>query len=191
MNKYEFLYKLNQALDQSSAKERQEVVKYYDELIQDAIDNGESETAFIDKLGSIDKIVRTLRTDRDFMTNVKEKKDYQLQAAFSVTVKILGYLLLIGIIFVIGSLGFSLMATGAGMVVYGGIELYFTLNSIWVWNTVLVYGGTIALGLGLLLVGIGIFQWIVKESKNHLEKVMEFIAKIAQPKTKKEGESNE
>jgi uncharacterized membrane protein len=191
MNKYEFLYKLNQALGQSSAKERQEVVKYYDELIQDAIDNGENETAFIEKLGSVDKIVRTLRTDRDFVTNVKEKKDYQLQTVFSVSVKIIGYFVLVGFIFVIGSLGVSLVATGVGMMVYAGIELYHTLASVWVWNTVLVYGGTFALGLGLFLVGIGVFRWIIRESKNHLEKLMEFIAKVAQPKSKKEGESNE
>lgn len=188
MNKYEFLYKLNQGLDYSSAKERQEVVKYYDELIQDAIDSGENEVAFIDKLGSVDKIVRTIRTDRDFVTNVKEKKDYQLQSVFSVSVKILGYLLLIGIVFVIGSIGFSLVTTGAGMMVYSGIELYYSLTSTWVWGTVLVYGGTIVVGLGLILIGVWVFNWIIKESKNHLEKLMEFISSKTKSKTKKDGE---
>lgn len=188
MNKYEFLYKLNQGLDHSSANERQEVVKYYDELIQDAIDNGENEIAFIDKLGSVDKIVRTIRTDRDFVTHVKEKKNYQLQSVFSVSVKILGYLLLIGIVFVIGSIGFSLVTSGAGMMIYSGIELYYALSTTWVWGTVLVYGGMLVVGLGLILIGVWVFRWIFKESKNYLEKMMEFISSKVKTNAKKDGE---
>jgi len=184
MNKYEFLYKLNQGMENSSAKERQEIAKYYDELIQDAIDNGENEADFIEKLGSIDKIIRTIRTDRDFVTNVKEKKDYQLKNVFSVSVKILGYLALGIIIFTLGTVGFSLVTSGGSMMIFSGIKLYYAVITGLSWGTILMHAGTISLGLGLLLIGLWIFKWLIRESRNQLEKLMEFISS----KIKKEGE---
>lgn len=185
MNKYEFLYRLNRALESSTDQDRKDVAKYYDELIQDAIDNGENEADFIEKLGSIDKIVRTIRSDRGFVANVKQKKDYQLQNVFSLTVKILGYALLAFLIFVIGSIAVSFLGSGAGMAVYGIVKLYYAVNTTVTAGPLLLSIGLIAIGTGLFLAGIWIFGWLLKESKNHLEKLMEFISgKLS----KKEGE---
>lgn len=185
MNKYEFLYRLNRALESSTDQDRKDIAKYYDELIQDAIDNGENEADFIDKLGSIDKIVRTIRADRGFVTNVKQKKDYQLQNVFSVTVKILGYLLLAFLVITLGSIAVSLLGSGAGMAVYGIVKLIFAANTTVTAGQVFLSAGLIAIGTGLFLAGIWIFGWLLKESKNYLEKLMEYISgKLS----KKEGE---
>jgi uncharacterized membrane protein len=184
MNKYEFLFKLNQSLENVSQKERQELVKYYDELIQDAIDNGETEDSFIDKLGSVEKITRTIKKDADFVTNVKEKKDYQLQNVFKVSVKVLGWFIFIIIAITLGSIGFSFVTSGAASAVYGGVQLYYAIRDSLSAGTMVMYAGNIALGLGLFLVGIWVFKWLISGSRKELEKLMEFI----QSKIKKEGE---
>lgn len=185
MNKYEFLYKLGKSLETSSNADRQEIVHYYDELIQDAIDNGEPETEFIEKLGSIDKITRTIKKDSDFVIkNVKEKKDYQLQKVFDITVKVLGYGLYIVLVLTLGSIGFSLLTSGIGVFGYAAVQLYYAVMNGLPMGSVVLFSGMIALGLGLFVVGIAIFKWLVKESKNQLEKLMEFV----QSKTKKEGQ---
>ncbi|MDD3126687.1 MAG: DUF1700 domain-containing protein [Candidatus Izemoplasmatales bacterium] len=184
MNKYEFLYKLNQSLEHCSNTERQEIVHYYDELIQDAIDSGESEAEFIDKLGSVDKITRTIKKDQDFVTNVKEKKDYQLQKVFSVTVKIIGYFIFFILMIVIGSIGISLVASGGGTLVFAGIRIYEAVIKSLSAATIIMYAGSASIGLGLVLIGFWVFKSLFVQSKNQLEKLMEFI----QSKIKKEGQ---
>lgn len=184
MNKYEFLYKLNQSLENCSNTERQEIVHYYDELIQDAIDSGEFEQEFIEKLGSIDKITRTIKKDQDFVTNVKEKKDYQLQKVFSVTVKIIGYFIFFILAIVIGSIGISFLASGGGMMVFAGIRIYDAIIKSLSVATIVMYAGGATIGMGLVLIGFWVFKWLFVQSKNQLEKLMEFI----QSKIKKVGE---
>ena len=184
MNKYEFLYKLNESLDHCSPKERKEVVHYYDELIQDALDNGESEAQFIDKLGSIDKITRTIKKDTGFMTNLKDKQNYQLRKVFDVSVKVLGYFIFGIIVLTIGSIAFSFVTSGGAVIVYSGIRLYDGYLNALSNASLIMYAGNIAVGLGLLIVGVWGFKWLFKQSKDQLEKLMEFI----QSKVKKDGE---
>ena len=76
MNKYEFLYKLNKALVILHVSEKKDITRYYDELIQDAIDNGENESDFIDRLVSIETIVRTMQKDKNFVKIIKKKKKF-------------------------------------------------------------------------------------------------------------------
>jgi uncharacterized membrane protein len=184
MNKYEFLYKLNESLDHCSAKERKEVVHYYDELIQDAIDNGESEALFIDKLGSIDKITRTIKKDTGFLANIKDKKNFELKKVFDVSVKILGYFIFAIVVFTIGTIAFSFVTSGGAVLVYSVIRLYEGYINSLSTASLILYGGNIAVGMGLILVGVWAFKWLFNQSKNQLEKILEYIQSLV----KKEGE---
>lgn len=185
MNKYEFLYKLGQSLENSSYADRQEIIHYYDELIQDALDNGEPEDEFIEKLGSIDKITRTIKKDSDFVNkNVREKKDYQLRKVFDISVKVIGYALYIFLIITLGSIGFSLISSGIGVFGYAAVQLYYAVINAATTGSIVLFSGMVALGFGLFIIGVWIFKWLIKESKNQLEKLMEFV----QSKTKKEGQ---
>lgn len=184
MNKYEFLFKLTQSLETTSLSERQEIVRYYDELIQDALDNGETEADFIDRLGSIDKITRTIKKDSDFKTNVKEKKDYQLRSVFSIGVKIIGYFIYFVLFITVLSIGVSFVGGGGSALVFSVIRLYYAIQNDLAINSILLYSGNIAVGLGLMLLGIWMLGWLGKKSKNQLEKLLEFI----QSKIKKEEE---
>ncbi len=177
MNKYEFLYKLNKNFDSFKASDRDEITHYYDELIQDAVDNGENEEDFIDRLGSIETIIRTIKKDDTFVTNVKEKKDFELRKVFSVTSKVVGYAIFVFVIIVIGSIAFSLVTSGASLFIVGATRLIIGLKNGVSSMTLIMYGGNIFLGIGLLLLGASGFWWLIKQSKDKLEKLLEWIQK--------------
>ena len=177
MNKYEFLYKLNKNLDAFKTSERDEITHYYDELIQDAVDNGENEESFIDRLGSIETIIRTIKKDDSFVTNVKEKKDFELRKVFSVSSKVVGYAIFIFVIIVIGSIAFSLVTSGVSLFVVGAVRLIIGIKNAVSSMTLIMYAGNVLLGLGLLLLGAAGFWWLVKQSKDKLEKLLEWIQK--------------
>jgi len=177
MNKYEFLYKLNKNLDTFKTSERDEITHYYDELIQDAVDNGENEEAFIDRLGSVETITRTIKRDDTFVTNVKEKKNFELRKVFSDTSKIVGYAIFIFVIIVIGSIAFSFVTTGVSLFLVGATRLIVGIKSAVSSMTLIMYVGNILLGLGLFMLGAAGFWWLVKQSKDKLEKLLEWIQK--------------
>ncbi len=175
MNKYEFLYKLNKNLLSYSVREREEITHYYDELIQDAIDNGETEEEFINRLGSIETIIRTIKKDDTFIDNVKEKKNFELKKVFSITSKVIGYAIYILLVIVIASVAFSFATSGASLFVIGATKLVVGIKNSVSGMSILMYLGNILLGSGLLLLGIYGFIWLVKQSKNKLEKLLEWI----------------
>lgn len=175
MNKYEFLYKLNKNLQTYSVNEREEITHYYDELIQDAIDNGESEEAFIDRLGSVDTIIRTIKKDDSFIANVKGKKDFELKKVFSVSSKVIGYAIFVVFVIVIGSIAFSFATSGVSLFLVGSVKLVMGIKNSISSMSILSYLGNVLLGLGLLMLGIYGFLWLFKQSKNKLEKLLEWI----------------
>ncbi|PKL00719.1 MAG: hypothetical protein CVV56_04425 [Tenericutes bacterium HGW-Tenericutes-1] len=177
MNKYEFLYKLNKNLDSFKSSDRDEITHYYDELIQDAVDNGENEDAFIDRLGSVETIIRTIKKDDTFVTNVKEKKDFELRKVFSATSKLVGYAIFVFVIIVIGSIAFSFVTSGASLLVVGTTRMIIGIKNSVSSMTLIMYAGNIFLGIGLLLLGASGFWWLIKQSKDKLEKLLEWIQK--------------
>lgn len=175
MNKYEFLYKLNKNLLTYSVREREEITHYYDELIQDAIDNGESEEDFITRLGSVETIIRTIKKDDSFIDNVKDKKNFELKKVFSITSKVIGYAIYVVLIIIIASVAFSFATSGASLFIIGVTRLIMGIKNSVSSMSILMYLGNILLGSGLLLLGIYGFIWLIKQSKNKLEKLLEWI----------------
>lgn len=178
MNKYEFLYRLDKALAGFTQAEKAEIVRYYEELIQDALDSGAGEEAFIDRLGSVETIVRTIRKDGGFVANVREKKDFQLRKVFDATVRIIAYGLFGIVVVIVGSLSFSFCVTG--------VSLVFTTIAAYLRDsvadpttaTLVMYAGGALIGAGLFLGGIWGFRTLIRASKVLIEKSLEFVDKI-------------
>ncbi len=177
MNKYEFLYRLDKSLNNLAAAEREEITHYYDELIQDAVESGKNEEDFIDRLGSIETILRTIKKDSDFVKNVKEKKNFELRKVFSASSRLVGTAITIFIIFVLGSIAFSFVTSGLSLFVVAGLKFVTGLKSGISSMTLTLYVGNMLLGVGLTSLGVYGFWWLVKESKDKLEKLIEWIQK--------------
>lgn len=175
MNKYEFLYRLDKGLSSMTPNEREEITHYYDELIQDAVDSGKNEENFIERLGSIETILRTVKKDEDFVKNVKEKKNFELRKVFSVSAKVIGYGVFIFALFIIGSIAFSFVASGVSLAVVSGVRLVVGIKSAASSMTLLMYGGQLMIGTGLSLLGVAGFWWLIKKSKDPFEKLLEWI----------------
>lgn len=175
MNKYEFLYKLGNALQQQKRTDQKEILGYYEELIQDAIDSGQEEEQFISKLGSIDKIARTLSKDETFVEQVKTKQNFQLQMVFSTTVKIIGYFIFFTVVIVVGSIGISFLGSGITMFVFAAIRLSMMIAQTFDVYNMMMFVGLLILGSGTVLFGIAIFKWLIIESRPRLEKLLELV----------------
>ena len=63
MSKNEFLRELESRIKQYP--DHNEVISYYYELIQDKIDSGMTESEAVESLGSLDKIVRDIETEKE------------------------------------------------------------------------------------------------------------------------------
>ena len=178
MRKREFLYRLDNALESFPNAEREEIIHYYEELIQDALDNGENEEAFIEKLGSIDKIVRTLKKDSDFVGNVKEKKNFELKQTSDKGVKILGRVLIIGalVLSIFFGVGFSIF--GINGIVRSIIAMVMTISAQLSVSATLYYLGNIAVHLGILLFAITFIWYVVQNVGTKLELLYEKIEEL-------------
>ncbi len=177
MNRYEFLYKLDKALTGFSDQEKKEIVHYYEELIMDARDSGDTEEAFINRLGSVETIVRTIRKDGSFVTNVKEKKDFQLRKVFDITAKLVGYSIYILFVITVGSVAFGFCASGISLLFAAAVGFIRDSVAEPTIATQVMYAGGMVLGGGLFLGGVWGFKWIFNTAKAFIEKSLEFADK--------------
>jgi len=170
MNKTDFLRKMRIELDFLTKEEREDVIKYYDEMIQDAVEGGQTEEAFIESLGSIDAIVDTIRKDSGFVKKVRNKLSPEAKEAISVTAKVVGYILFVlGAIIVIG-MGCSFAASGTMMAVLAITDI--VTNPAQAAMVLLMRAGQIVLGAGLIIVAISFFILFFKYAKKGLEKLL-------------------
>lgn len=66
MNKTEFLNDLKKKLTSLQAAEREKFISYYDEMIEDLIENGKTEEEAVKEIGDVDKIAKDIMEDADF-----------------------------------------------------------------------------------------------------------------------------
>lgn len=163
MKRKEFLKALKEELRKRRDIEAEEVLFYYDELIQDAIDNGESEDVFIMNLGSVRDIVRRLEDDESFIVEVKDRNTTIVKNAVSTTVKIIGYFIIavLGFVMVVTSL--SLFASGIA-VVFAGIVKIVVTGSVDTYGYIAILG-LVMVGIGLAIFGVAIVRWFVQSFK--------------------------
>lgn len=76
MKKNEFVNKLRFQIRKFEKEEKEEIVNYYNELIDDRLDNGEKEEEIIESLGRVKDIVDNLVQERQSGKKVllKERK---------------------------------------------------------------------------------------------------------------------
>jgi len=185
MRRKEFINKLKQELKYYKKIDTQEIVFYYEELIQDAIDEGKNEEVFIANLGSVQNIVKNMVGDDAFIEEVRKSNSNSLAKIVGGTVKIFVlffYGLAIFITFVIAG---SVIISGLAVALQSLIYIY--ANSLMLSDYVIM-AGLIAIGIGIVLIGLAIIKSTFRMSQSIK---LYIIRKTKQLFRKKEVTNNE
>lgn len=98
MKKEEFLNKLRDELENANINNVEDIIEYYEEMIDDRIDDGMTEKKAVASIDGIDTIVKNELLDRPMATIIKEKvKDEAEKAEKNGTKTLWLVLLIIGI----------------------------------------------------------------------------------------------
>ena len=190
MNKVEFLNELSSSLSSLSKSERDDLIQYYDELIEDRKERtNQSEEEIIASLGSIDEIVRKTTgikkekiviDDPEIVSSCKKEEPKKKSSSNNTILKagIFAITFPIWIGLVLGFIGclIGFFASGVGLGI-GGIACligsFFVLSSS-IGEAILYMGcGCILIGLSLIIVPslIKFFIFLFNESKSFIEKI--------------------
>ena len=190
MNKVEFLNELSSSLSSLSKSERDDLIQYYDELIEDRKERtNQSEEEIIASLGSIDDIVlkatgikkeKIVIDDPEIVSSYKKEETKKQSSSNNTILKAVIFAITfpIWIGLVIGFIGclIGFFASGVGLGI-GGIACligsFFVLSSN-IGDALLHMGcGFILIGLSLLIVPslIKFFIFLFNESKSFIEKI--------------------
>lgn len=162
MKKKEFMNELRFQIRKFDKAEKKEILDYYDELIDDRLDEEEDEAAVIRSLGSVKSIVRTLveeragnKTDGDSGWR-KKRKSISGAKLVALIVTFPLWLLAVSLIFVLllAAVAAILGSALAGISVAAG-GLYWCIGSAMQF-TVSATRGFIQLGAGLILIALGL-----------------------------------
>jgi len=186
MKKAEFIRALRMELDFLSKPDREDVIKYYDELVQDAVDNGKDEEAFIAGLGSVQEIAKNVKQDHSFLDSIKNIKiSSSAKEVIGITAKVLGYFLFVVLTIVLFSIAISFSISGTATIVLSIINIILHLNAEALVTITRV--GQIIFGSGLLIIGIWLFLFYAKHAKKLLDKLFNKLQEVFKDK---EGTAN-
>ncbi|MDY0101212.1 MAG: DUF1700 domain-containing protein [Bacilli bacterium] len=171
MKKHEFLAKLEKEL--AKLPDHDEIIAYYEELINEALSSGELEEDFINHLGTPSEIKYKLSHDDSFKDNIKTKKNVSARQSVSVVVKVLSCALYIFVAIILFTLGLGLITTGV-FTIFTSIYR-FVVDTMTI-STVFYYIFTIIFKLSLIVFGILIFVYLFKFSKQQAEKLQILLA---------------
>lgn len=169
MKKNEFLSILKKELSYMARQEQNEILDYYDEMINDAVESGESERDFIASLGSVDEIARNIRKDTSFLESIKSKSSFRVTNVFSITVKIIGYFFFAILLIVVISIGFSFSVSGISLMAAGGMMV--AMLQVFDAVTVLFFVSMIVFGLGFLLIGVAMLKGFFRNFKGIIQRL--------------------
>ncbi len=170
LKKNDFLKMLKAELSFLPKFEQNEILDYYEELIQDALDHGEIENEFIDALGSIDTIIYNIKKDGSFLEKVKNHANLSVSDVFDFTVKVIGYFFFFILAITFVSIGFSFVVTGISIFFYAGIQIFVDSDASM--NTQLFRVSEIVFGIGFAFVGISLFKWFFQNVKTKLNQLL-------------------
>lgn len=170
MNKKEFLKKLSHKLSKNENKV--EIVSYYDELIDEAISNGENETLFIENLGNIDDIVSSLNEDDTKTISESKKSSKTTNPTFTkiiITLSKIGYVFLYVVsIFFLLSVVFNSVSSIVEFVIY--IFKYMKDSSIII---TIYYIFDLIITAALLIYSVYLFDFIFKKGSIYYNKMVD------------------
>lgn len=176
MRKNEFLKELRKRLDFVQKGEQEEVLNYYDELIQDALDHGETEQTFIEQLGPIDDIIVNIKKDGTFFEKVRSRVPFSVSEAFGVTVKVIGYFFFGVFAITMLSIGFSFVVSGASVIILSMVQIFVNLQQAIA--IVLLRVSQIFVGAAILIFGIAIWKWFFEVSKTTLKTLLKKVQNL-------------
>jgi uncharacterized membrane protein len=185
MERKEFLKALRSELKKQKKLNSEEIIFYYDELIQDAVDNGEIEADFISKLGLINDIVKQIGKDGSFLTRVKESNRNSLQNILNSSVKFISTIIYVFLVFLIAVVGGSILISGGAIIIQSIVQSIFEVNET---SGYLILIGMTLIGIGLIILGIELIRQFIKFSSNLRYTI---IRKTKSLLDKKEGNKNE
>ena len=168
MNKIDFLTELEKKLKGLPKSEIDSRISFYDEMIDDMVEDGKTEEQAIQEIGGVDGVVEEIAKDIPLSTLVKEKmKPKRRISGLEIALLIIGFplwfpLVLTGIIL----LFVGLLLTWVFVLVAYAIELSFLVYgpaSIVAFFMFLSQGDMylIHLGMGLVSIGFAILMWYV------------------------------
>lgn len=203
MNKQEFLKKLSERLVSLSKEDIDKSLDYYDEIIDDRIEDGLSEEEAVEALGSLDEIVKQILSDSSLSKSVIPDKIVKHKfKTFEIVLIILGfplwlpllatffvlvltaYILLWVAVIVLYSVVFAFAATAVGGIA-GLIVHIITGGCI---PTVIAYSGIFLISAGLAVLSFFGVNFITKQVIRLSKAIFIGIKKLF---TSKRGEQNE
>ena len=176
MRRKEFLRKLKEELRKRRDIEVEEVLFYYDEMIQDAVDNGESEEVFIMNLGSVESIRKKIEDQEDFIVKVKTRNKIVVDDVLSNTVKIVGYVIFAIIAFSLTVASFSVFVSGIAVIFTAIVRLFVsTPGDVYGYLAML---GVVMVGVSLSLLSYAVVRWLYTQSKPALLNIFRRIQEL-------------
>ena len=182
MNKKMFMNNLKKELKYYKKINSEEIIYYYDEMIQDALDEGNDEETFIKSLGSIQSIIANIIQDEEFIKDVKASNTDSLGNIVSNTVKVLSLIIYYFVIVILAIVFGSIIISGVGMIVQSVIYIIFdqpTTTDLW------VLLGVILMGIGLATFSFGLMYKTFKANDSIRLKIIRKTKEIYRKKGEK------
>lgn len=161
MRREEFLKSLKRHARQLPAHEREEILFYYDEMIRDAVENGNNEERFIAGIGDPAAIIQKTADDKMMKRSIYQKNKTTLLGALGATLRIVANIAMYFIIFVALIVCVSLIIAG-GAVVFNAMMMAYVSHveaGAFEWGYFLAF---LSLGSGLIAVSVGLIGFFVK-----------------------------
>lgn len=165
MNKSEFLNLLESKLAELPDNEIKKSLTYYSEMIDDRIEDGESESDAVASLGSVDEISKSVISQTPLSAHIKEsaKKKVRLKILIIILL-ILGSPIWLSILLTLFSVILSLYAAIASIIIalYSVVAAFLLGGAAAVLGSPIImysnmYTGIALIGAGFILFGLGIF----------------------------------
>jgi len=157
MNKQQFLDELRSKLVGLPDEEIESRISFYEEMIDDRIDEGKSEEEAINEIGTVDEVVREIAKDTPLVSLVKHKmKPKRKLRGWEVLIVIFSFPFWLPLVIVTIALTFA-----AIVVMWSGAIAVYSIEASMIATTIWGIGGYVASGfmdtyyLGAILLGFG------------------------------------
>jgi uncharacterized membrane protein len=182
MNKKTFLNEFKKELKYYKKINSEEIIYYYDEMIQDAIDEGQDEETFIKNLGSISSIIANIIQDEGFVKDVKTSNTDSLGNIVSGTVRVISLIIYYFVVVILAIVFGSIFFSGFGMVIQSILYLIFdqpTQTDLW------VIAGVILMGIGIMILSFGLIYKTIKANDSIRLKIIRKTKEVYRKRSEK------
>ncbi len=139
MTKTEFLEKLKNQLSTFDESEAENWLKYYGEMLDDRIEEGQSEEEAVNSLGSIDAIIDEILQQTPITRLAKAKLNRKTLRGWEIALFIIGF-----------PLWFPLLISAFAVVLSVYVSIWSVIISLWA-----AFASVVACGFSGIVVGIG------------------------------------